>query len=367
MKVTLVMPSLDIGGVERVMLRLADGLIRYGFAVDLVTANGSGPLKSEIPPGVHLVDFQSSRVIKTFPQLIRYLCQARPNAIISAKDYQNIVTLLAARVANHIDNIIVTTHIDVSVEWTRNKSLKNLIIPYLVRYTYPWAKSVVAVSNGVKWSLVRMTGLPAEKIAVIYNPVVTSEILIRAEEPLAHPWFMPGEPPVILSAGRLTAQKDYPTLIKAFAIVRRKHEARLVILGDGEERSKLEKLVANLGLKEDVDLLGFVQNPYKYMKRSSVFVLSSLWEGLPVALIEAMACGCPVISTNCPSGPSEILEGGKWGSLVPIGDTDSLAKAILHTLAFPPDRRQIQERGLQFSLDRAVLSYLELICEHSLQ
>lgn len=365
MRVSIVMPSLDIGGVEQVMLHLANRFTLYGFSVDLVIANGSGSLKSEIPCGIHLVDLKAPRVLYTLPQLVDYLRQARPDVILSAKDYQNVVALLATKVARYRGKVIVTTHIDVSVEWASNKNFKGRLIPYLVRYTYPWATHIVTVSHGAKQSLAKMTGLPAERITVIYNPVISSEILAKAEEPLNHLWFAPGEPPVILSAGRLTQQKGYPTLISAFAIVQKKHKARLVILGDGEDREKLEKLVEKLGLTKEVDLPGFVKNPYKFMKRAAVFVLSSLWEGLPTALIEAMALGCPVISTNCPSGPAEILEGGKWGLLIPVGDVDGLAKAILQVFESPPNRDEVRKRGLEFSVDRAVHRYLGLICEEA--
>lgn len=362
MRVSIVMPALDIGGVERVMLHLASGFTSHGLSVDIVVANSSGPLKNEIPCGVHLVDLQASRVLFTLPQLAGYLRQTQPDVILSAKDYQNIVTLLAMKIARYKGKVIVTNHIDISADWAWNKSFKSRLIPYFVRYTYPWATYIVTVSRGARQSLARVIGLPAERITVIYNPVISSEMLVKSEEPLNHSWFAPGEPPVILSAGRLTQQKDYPTLINAFAIVREKHKARLVILGDGEDRKKLEKLVEKLGLIGEVDLPGFVENPYKFMKRAAVFVLSSLWEGLPTALIEAMALGCPVISTNCPSGPVEILEAGKWGLLVPVGDVDRLAKAILQVFESPPDREELRRRGLEFSVDRAVQRYLELIC-----
>ena len=178
-------------------------------------------------------------------------------------------------------------------------------------------------------------------------------------EPFDHPWFAPGAPPVILGAGRLTEQKDFPTLIRAFALVRKKHPARLMILGEGEERSKLETLVQELGLEKEVSLPGFVDNPYKYMKRAAVFVLSSRWEGFPNVLVEAMALGTPVVSTDCPNGPAEILENGKWGELVPVGETQSLASAVLRTL----DRVDVvrvkgaAERADQFRVESIIREY----------
>ncbi|MGB9898186.1 glycosyltransferase [Thermanaerothrix sp.] len=361
MRVALVMPSLEMGGVERVMLNLAGGLSQKGILVDLVVSDASGPLKNAIPNGVQLIDLKAPRVLRSIPGLVKYLRKCRPDAIISAKDYQNIVVLWAVKLAGIATNVIITTHIDVSVDWKQIKGLKSRIIPYLVRNCYPWADHVVTVSQRARDSLADITGLPMAKIKVIYNPVITPELLVKADEPLDHPWFALGEPPILLSVGRLTEQKDYLTLIRAFALVRKERPARLMILGDGEDRSKLEALVQELGLEEDVALPGFVHNPYNYMKRAAVFVLSSRWEGLPTVLIEAMACGCPVVSTDSPSGPAEILEGGKWGTLVPVGDADLLAKAIVQILERPPNREFLRKRGLEFSVDRAVQQYLALL------
>jgi len=361
MRVALVMPSLEMGGTERVMLYLAEGLLQCGFSVDLVVANASGPLKNSVPNEARLIDLKAPRVLRSFPKLVEYFRKYRPDAIISAKDYQNVVTLWAVKISGVATRVIVTTHIDVAVEWKQNKGLKTKLIPYFVRWCYPWANHVVTVSQGAKYSLEKVTGLPSQKIKVIYNPVITPELLAKAEESLNHPWFAPEEPPVLLSVGRLTEQKDYVTLIRAFALVRKKRSARLMILGDGEDRPKLEALVQELGLEGEVALPGFVENPYKYMKRAAVFVLSSKWEGLPTVLIEALACGCPVVSTDCPSGPAEILEGGKWGPLVPVGDAHSLAEAIVQVIERPPDRELLRKRGFEFNVERAVQQYLELL------
>jgi len=218
----------------------------------------------------------------------------------------------------------------------------------------------VAVSRGVADDLARLTGLPREKIQVIYNPVVTPELFVKAEEPLGHPWFAAGEPPVILGVGRLHEAKDFQTLIRAFALVRKKRVARLVILGEGEERPKLEALVRELGLEEEVALPGFVDNPFKYMKRAGVFVLSSQWEGFGNVLVEAMACGTPVVSTACPSGPEEILENGRWGRLVSVGDVDALAEAIILTLD-DKNHPDVARRALDFGVQRAIDEYIRVL------
>jgi glycosyltransferase involved in cell wall biosynthesis len=188
------------------------------------------------------------------------------------------------------------------------------------------------VSAGAAVDLLDVVNVPASKVRVIYNVVVTDDLYLRANEAIDHPWFEEGQPPVILGVGRLSAAKDFGTLIRAFALVRRVRPARLMILGEGRELRQLEALTAALGIGEHVTLPGFVDNPYKFMKRASVFVLSSRWEGLSGVLIEAMALGTPVISTNCPSGPDEILEGGRWGTLVEPGDPGQMAEAIVRTI-----------------------------------
>jgi glycosyltransferase involved in cell wall biosynthesis len=212
----------------------------------------------------------------------------------------------------------------------------------LVRRYYPWADEIVAVSQGVADDLLELTDLPPSKVRVLPNPVVTPELVQRAAEPLDDPWFTAGAAPVVLGAGRLDQQKDFPTLIRAFAAVRSRRPARLVILGEGPERGQLESLVEELGITADVRLPGFVSNPFSYMARAAVFVLSSAWEGMPGVLIQAMACGAPVVATDCESGPREALAGGKYGRLVPVGDHLALADAIAGTLdalrpSLPPE------------------------------
>jgi glycosyltransferase involved in cell wall biosynthesis len=223
---------------------------------------------------------------------------------------------------------------------------------------------IIANSQGAAESLQKHNRLSREKIRVIYNPVVSPELLQLAEQPLAHPWFSDTIYPVVLGIGRLTRQKDFPTLLRAFATARRDHPMRLVIVGDGEERARLCALAQQLGVNQEVLLVGFDPNPYRYMRRASVFVLSSQWEGLPNALIEAMACGAPVVSTDCPSGPREILEDGKWGRLVPVGDSVALAHAILETLARPLLVNPM-ERAMDFTVEKITEEYLHVLGIHS--
>ena len=359
-KVALFLPSLRGGGAERVMVNLARGFSEKGLDVDLVLAKAEGPYLSQVPPEVRVIDLHSSRVLASLPHLVRYLRRERPQAILSAMDHANIVAIWARKLARVQSRVVVTVHNTLSRATTNSSNFRGRLMPRLIRIFYPWADAVVAVSGGAAEDLAKTTGLPQERIQVIYNPVVTPEILEKAEEPLNHPWFAPGEPPVILSVGRLTKQKDYPTLIRAFALVRQERPARLMILGEGEERPKLEALVRELGLDDDVSLPGFVDNPYAYMARSAVFVLSSVWEGLSNVLIEAMAVGTPVVSTDCPSGPAEILERGEWGRLVPIGDVEEMATAIIATLN-DPNHPDVSKRAQHFGVEKSVQAYLDVL------
>jgi len=331
-KIALFLPSLRGGGAERVMVNLARGFYDQGINVDLVLAKAEGPYLSEVPARVRVIDLHSSRVLFSLPGLVRYLRRERPQAILSAMDHANIVAIWARKLSGVPCRVVVSVHSTLSRALMNIPNLRGYLMPNLIRIFYPLADTVVAVSNGVADDFANITGLQRERIQVIYNPVVTPEILEKAEEALNHPWFAPGEPPVILSVGRLTKAKDYPTLIRAFALVHRERPARLMILGEGEERPKLEALIQELGLDDDVSLPGFVDNPYAYMARAAVFVLSSAWEGLPTVLIEAMAVGTPVIATDCPSGPREIASLTNACTLVAVGDSVTLSRSIIECI-----------------------------------
>ncbi|MDK2887525.1 MAG: hypothetical protein PWP72_403 [Thermoanaerobacter sp.] len=360
-KIALFLPSLRGGGAERVMVNLARRFVERGLKIDLVLSKAEGPYLSQIPPEVRVVDLGARRVLLSLPALVRYLRRERPAALLSALDHANIVALWARKLSALRCRMVVSVHSIVSRAADNAPAARGRLMPYFIRWFYPWADGVVAVSQGVAEDLARTTGLPRERIQVIYNPIVTPELLDKAREPLDHPWFAPGQPPVILSAGRLTAAKDFPTLIRAFATVRTGRLVRLMVLGEGEERSKLEALVHELGLEDDVSLPGFVDNPYAYMARAAVFVLSSAWEGFGNVLVEAMAVGTPVVSTDCQSGPAEILEGGKWGRLVPVGNAEMLAHAIISTLNTSFDSNSLINRAQMFELSSIAERYLEVL------
>ena len=230
----------------------------------------------------------------------------------------------------------------------------------LARKIYRWADAIVAVSNGVADDVAREVGLDRNRIRTIYNPAITPDLASKAREPVHHRWFQPGATRVIISMGRLNVQKDYPTLLRAFKrLLTQQQDLRLIILGEGEEREALELLARELRIADYVDLAGFVSNPFAYMAKASVFVLSSAWEGLPMALVEAMACGTPVVSTDCPFGPKEILERGRYGPLVPIRDDEALAQAIKETLDNPLSSEILKNAATRFSVQKAAHDYLE--------
>ena len=406
--IALLVGRLSGGGQSKVQIDLANALARDGHRVDLLYFHSPGPAPRRVCAGVNVVDLRrpcagrgpwpllrwaGSRpgslavllwqaltarrpLVRPYPGasrtwlmrstlgLVQYLERRRPAVLYAAGDGGNLLALTARRISTAESRIVAALHV---VPSPRRRSSEGagrwraLLASRLVCRAIPQADAIVAVSRGVAEEWSRAAHVPRDRITTIYNPVVGRDLPALAQAPPGHPWFEPGAPPVILGAGRLVEQKDYPTLIRAFATVREWRPARLVILGEGEHRGRLEALAANLGLAAHVSFTGFVANPLAYMARAGVFVLSSRWEGLGNVLIEALACGCPVVSTDCPSGPAEILEGGEYGRLVAVGDPAALAAAILATLDDPPLRQRLVARGMQFTAERAARCYAGLI------
>lgn len=360
-KIAMFLPSLEIGGVERVMLNLARGLAQRACQVNLVVAQEGRAPVYQVPLGVHLVNLHTGRIVRSLLPLVQYLRSVKPDVLISAKDYANIIAILAKRIACVKVCVIPTVHTVVSIHTEYAPCFREkVIVPNLARWLYPYADAIVAVSKSVASDLTKFLRLSSEDIVVIYNPVISRDIFSIARQKVEHPWFSLSDQKIILSIGRLTKAKDYPTLISAFAKVRSQRSARLVILGDGEERAHLQKLIQSLGLESEVWLPGFIVPPYSYLARASLFAMSSIWEGLPTALIEALALGIPVVSTDCPGGVREILADGKFGKIVPVGDSVALAQAILDSLDAKFDPNFLRERAEAFSEDRAVNEYLKL-------
>lgn len=359
-RVALFLRFLGGGGAERVILNLARGFTERGLEVDLVLSSAGGPHLWQVPPEVRIVDLGAPSLSTSLPALVRYLQRERPGALLSTLHYTNEIALWAKRFSGVSTRVVVREANTLSEEARHAVQTKKRLTPFFVRYFYPWADGIVAVSHGVAKDLAFVTGLPSERIQVIYNPVMIPDLLERAKEAVDHPWFTLGQPPVVLGVGKLTEQKDFPTLIRAFALVRQLQQARLVILGWGAQRPRLEALVRELGLEEDVAMPDHVKNPYAYMKRAAVFVLSSAWEGLPNVVIEAMAVGTPVISTDCKSGPKEILDNGKYGSLTPVGDSRAMAEKILSVLS--GNSKSVAPAWLdQFRLEASTQQYLGVL------
>jgi glycosyltransferase involved in cell wall biosynthesis len=359
-RIALYLPSLRGGGAERIMLTLANAFASRGLDVDLVLAGATGEYLSEVSPDVRLVDLRASRVMISLPALVRYLRRERPGILLSAMSQANVIAVWARVLSGMSTRMVVSEHNTLSQSLRYATGMRIRAMAWAMGPSYLRADEVIAVSNGVAADLAREVGYPIERIHVIYNPMDLTRIHQRASASMDHPWFAPHEPPVILSVGRLTPQKDFPTLLRAFSVLRKTHAARLMILGEGALRAELESLARQLGIETDVSMPGFVDNPYAYMARAQLFALSSRYEGLPTVLIEALACGCPVVSTDCPSGPAEIIEDGKWGQLAPVGDIEALARAMTATLD-EPVHRDVTSRAAEFGLDKAVQAYFQVL------
>jgi glycosyltransferase involved in cell wall biosynthesis len=330
----LFLPTLAGGGAERVMLDLAAGAVAQGRTVDLVVGSAVGPLLHDLPAGVTCVDLAAPRTVAALLPLRRYLRRRRPRALLSTLEHGNVVALLASRGLRDVR--VAVREANTASRDFDGAGPRERVVLALMRLLYRRADVVVAVSRGVADDLVEHLRLPAGRIRVIENPVVTARLHDLATAPPPHPWFADGGAPVVLAVGRLTPQKRFDTLLRAFATARGQADLRLVVLGEGPERAALEALARELGIDAQVALPGFVDNPFAAMRHAGVFVLSSAWEGLPNALIQALALGAAVVSTDCPSGPREVLDGGELGELVPIDDAAALAVAMLTALARGP-------------------------------
>ena len=354
------------------MFRLADHLAQAGAIVDIVAPAPNAAWREGLPPDARLVDLASA-VTKRFPNLVRimlsppaltrYFRDARPDIAMTLSIPTALAGLVAARRARVGVKVVVRQSNVVHIKGSpRYGGVDRRFRDPLIKRLYPEATAIIAVSKGVADNLSRLGGIKPERIHAVANGILLDEIDRLAAEPITHPWFEGSQSrPIVTAVGRLVPKKDYPTLLRAFVPVRDKQKARLLVLGEGKERSRLEALARDLGIADDVDLAGRVSNPFAYLARSSLYVLSSTYEGMPSALIEALACGCPAVSTDCPSGPSEILEDGRYGRLVRIGDVDGLASVIQDTLNAPPPREQQRARGYEFSADRTVDGYLEVL------
>ncbi len=338
------------------MLVFANELLKKGFCVDLVLANLEGALSCAIPEGVRLVDLSSSRMLTAIPRLVKYFRASNPAAIFSTITHANIAAACAARYAR-VSAPVVIRQSNTPLSETQD-SFGRMLASHFIPLSYRLADAIIAVSEGVREQLICISPSCERKTRVLPTPVLTEEIKGLAEQHINHPWFDDCSVPVVVSAGRLKPHKGMLELIRAFRRVRDATKARLLILGEGSDRSRLESEIARLNLRDDVSLPGFSPNPFPFMKKASVFVLASHYEGLPNVLIQALGLGTPVVATDCQSGPSEILEGGRWGKLVSLGSTDELADAMLESLTLPRSIEAQRNVWSRFGAEQATRAYL---------
>ncbi len=358
-KIAFFLPSLMGGGAERITVTLANGLAQCGYRVDLVLASAKGGFVSQVSSQVQMHDLSVERVFLALPGLVRYLRQERPDVIISGMTHANLIAILSKALSMTNTRVVIVEH----TVWSWIKYQSNLrmekFLYSICKWLYPQADAFVAVSHSILEDVSKYVSLSPEKSFCIYNPVIFPNFDNLKEQPVSLSWLADKKNPVILAVGRLVAEKDFATLIRAFALVRRRVVSKLIILGEGAERTALEDLVRELGLVDDVVLPGYIQNPYAYMAKSDLFAVSSLYEGLPTVVIEALACGLPVVSTDSDAS-REALENGKYGVLVPLRDELALANALLTALSTNHNKEILLERACEFSTNAAIENYLRL-------
>lgn len=326
--VALFLPDLSGGGAERVTLSIADGLLGRGLDVRLVVGSSRGPLGSDLPRGLPVTDLRAPRTLLAGLRLYLLLTRVRPSVVIGAMAHANVIVAVACKVRLRPIPCLVVEHNTLTVKSAAASGLRDRLLPFLCRMVYPMTDRIAAVSPGVAADLASVLRRRTGPIKVLYNPVDYAHILARATEPTTLRWPGHGDPELVrvLAIGRLTAQKDFTTLLVGLSMLPERYS--LLLLGEGEERADLADLSRSLGIEHRVCLGGFVDNPYPYLAEADVLVLSSRWEGLPTVLLEALAFRARIVSTDCPSGPRDILADGAFGELVPVGDPRALAAAI---------------------------------------
>ena len=358
-KVAIFIPDLDGGGAQLANVNLANELVRQGLTVDFVVYNADGPFRQRVAENVRLVVLGSRRFDTGVLRFCRYLARERPSVVMASMQHAGVIALLARRLVGGQSRFIVQHQNTLSMQYQDARPVARLWLR-LLGALLPSANAIVMVSNEAADDLVGMFPKTSHKVVSIYNPAFEPGIVELANEPLAHPWFNNSEVPVILSVGRLVPQKNYETLLAAFAQVVRSRQARLVVIGEGPDRASLLARAKELDIVQFVDFPGFQPNPYPFMKNANLFVLSSIFEGLPLVLVEALGCGTPVVSTACP-GTREVLEDSKWGKLVPVEDAQAMARAILNSLDEPVDSTALVERANRFSARSIAEEYVKKV------
>lgn len=345
-------------------VRMATYFVGLGHKVDMVlmtTANLE--YRQELSDAVRIVDLKTPRLWTSLPAFRRYLKRERPDVVISAMPLANGIAAWAKRFVRGAPLVVLTEHNALSMAFGDLDVPRYRPLMWAIRSSYRFSDALVGVSGGVAERLRTVPGVSSDKVRVVYNPAWQPAMEDRAREPVSHPWLTQRDVPVVIAIGRMETQKDFATLIRAFAKVRERRHVRLVLLGEGSLRASLERLARNLGVANDLSMPGFVENPFAHLARADVFVLSSIHEGFGNVIVEAMACGTAVVSTNCQSGPSEILEGGRYGPLTKVGDPGALAAAIEQQLDVPTSSELLRARARDFSIEASANAYLELAQE----
>lgn len=356
MKILFFLPNLEGGGAQRVVLNLAEAFAAKEYEVTLVVAIPSGSLLNAVPTTVKLIHLNLKRSYQSILPLAKVIKTEKPDIIYSRMNYGNIITSIACTIARTKAKFVATIANTLTPEQFGSKNEERIMFG-LERLTYKRAAIVVANSTDTYNDLVRERIATPSKLTVIFNPVVDYDAIVKkASEPLTHPWLTNKSSPVLVAVGRLSPQKNYPFLLRSFAELKKKTSAKLIILGEGQLKPQLEEQIKALGLNDDVSMPGFA-NPFPFYKYADAFVLTSLWEGFGNVIVEAMACGCPVVASNCPGGPKEILEHGKYGKLVDGYDEQTFADAIFDMLNNPTDKNMLKAQAGEFAIDKIVKEY----------
>lgn len=346
------------------IVRLANEFARRGYPVELVVLRPEGENLREVGSELHLIDLKVGALLLAPLAIRRYLRESRPAVLISAIFYANLLAALAKLLSPGSRTRLVLTErnmLSVHVNYSQRRS-RHLFKP-AARLLYRVADRVVGISRGVADDIASITGLPASKVSFIHNPAMAPDTLELSRRPAEPELLSPSGEPTLITLGRLEAQKDHATLLRAFARIQATHPSRLIILGQGSLRAELEALVAGLGLQDRVLLPGYLDNPLPHLRAADLFVLSSLYEGFGNVLVEALACGLPVVSTDCPSGPAEILADGEFGRLVAPADEQALAAALREALDAPRDPERQLARAQEFTLERCADRFEALALE----
>lgn len=358
-RVGLITFSAGDGGNDRMLVHLARGLSESGCSVDFLTRTTQAPYLESLPSSVKRLVIEGNSKTERLRRLTRYVAQCRPDVLLSGKrsDAEALAAVRSAKTETRVFFRVGTTF---SARNENRWMLKTWWRMWRLRRLFPKAHGVIAVSHGVACDVERLLGVPAERIHVVPNPVVTPEMLATPPPVPPHPFFAtPRDAPVVMGMGGLRKAKDFPTLLRAFALMIRERPARLIILGKGHLKEKLVALARSLGVELWTDFPGFVENPYGYLAHADLFVLSSLWEGSPNVLTEALAMGTAVVATDCPSGPREILQDGRYGRLVPRGDPHAMAQAMVETLEAPPDPSFLKQAVARYTLAASSREHLK--------